>query len=172
MNPALFSSATDEWATPGDLIAALRSKFPFELDVCATAENAKAPRFFTKADDGLKQEWRGVCWMNPPYRNPEAACGANCKRKRCAKRGYHNAAYVPGTRDWIAKAVESSKQGATVVCLLPARTDTKWFQTHCYPVLRSRPEDVEFLAGRLKFGGAKAGAPFPSVLVVFRPPAA
>lgn len=151
MNPALFSSATDEWATPIDLLEALRSQFDFELDVCATKENAKAPRFFTREQDGLKQVWRSVdgkpcvCWMNPPY-------GRTIKF-------------------WIAKAAESAAQGATVVCLLPARTDTKWWHRHCYPVLRARPDDVEFLEGRLKFGGAKSGAPFPSVLVVFRPPA-
>jgi len=145
MNPALFSSATDEWATPQDLFDALNEKFKFTLDVCATPENAKVPFFFTRERDALKQDWRGVCWMNPPY-------GLVIKH-------------------WVAKAEESAKHGATVVCLLPARTDTKWWHRHCYPVLRARPEDVEFLEGRLKFGGAKAGAPFPSVIVVFRPPA-
>lgn len=145
MNPALFSSASDDWSTPTALVEALRPKFPFELDVCASPENAKAPRFFTKADDGLTQTWAGVCWMNPPYGR--------------------------GIGAWVAKAAESARAGATVVCLLPARTDTKWFQSHCYPVLRERPDDVEFLPGRLKFGAAKHGAPFPSVLVVFRPPA-
>jgi phage N-6-adenine-methyltransferase len=142
VHPAMFSSATDEWATPAELIAKL--PFRFELDVCATPENAKAPRFFTRADDGLTQEWRGVCWMNPPY-----------GRK------------VTGR--WVAKAAASALEGATVVCLLPARTDTRWFQDFVYPVLRARPNDVRFLRGRLKFGGAKHGAPFPSVLVVFRP---
>jgi len=174
MNPALFSSATVEWATPLDLIEALRTKFPFALDVCATKENAKAPRFFTREVDGLKQDWivppGEFWWMNCPYCNPEAACGSNCKRKRCAKRGWHRTESLPGTRDWVAKAAAEAAKGRPGVALLPSRTDTKWFHRHVYPVLRSRPDDVEFLEGRLKFGGAKAGAPFPSVLVVFRPP--
>lgn len=154
MNPAssaaLFSSATDEWATPADLVDSLRADFPFELDVCATLENAKASRYFTKADNGLAQEWAvrpgSFWWMNPPY-------GREIKH-------------------WVARAAWSASRGWPGVSLLPARTDTKWFQSFVYPVLRERPSDVEFLAGRLKFGGAKHGAPFPSVLVVFRPPAA
>lgn len=63
----MFSSKTDMWATPQPLFDLLDSVFRFDIDVCATAENAKCARFFTDADDGLQQEWRGTCWMNPPY---------------------------------------------------------------------------------------------------------
>lgn len=148
-----LSSKSDDWATPQDLFDLLNEKFEFELDVCASVENAKVPYFFTKEKNGLAQVWRGVCWMNPPY-------GRKNRRKGIA-----------GIGAWVEKAARSAEQGATVVCLLPARTDTKWWHAFCYPVLRERPDDVEFLRGRVKFGGAKAGAPFPSVLVVFRPPA-
>ena len=90
------------------------------------------------ADDGLAQEWRGVCLMNPPY---GAGIGA-----------------------WVRKAYESSLLGATVVCLVPARTDTRWWQDCC------TVGEVRFLRGRLRFNGADTGAPFPSAVVVFRQP--
>lgn len=136
-----FSSATDMWATPQHVFDEWNDRFDFELDVCAVPENAKCQAFFSPQQDGLKQEWRGVCWMNPPYGR--------------------------GIGAWVKKAHESSiKNGATVVCLLPARTDTKWWHEHCMF------GEVTFLRGRLKFGDAKAPAPFPSAMVVFRPTAA
>jgi phage N-6-adenine-methyltransferase len=135
-----FSSATDLWATPSDFFDQCNERFgPFDLDVCANADNAKCARFFTAADDGLSQDWCGRCWMNPPY------------GRLIGK--------------WMRKAYESSLSGATVVCLVPARTDTAWW--HDY----AAKGDVEFIRGRLKFGGSKNSAPFPSALVVFRPPA-
>lgn len=100
-----FSSKTDMWATPQaffDKVAAEHG--PFDVDVCALPENAKAPVFFTPADDGLKQEWRGRCWMNPPYGR--------------------------GIGDWMRKAYEASQAGAKVVCLVPARTDTAWWHDY------------------------------------------
>jgi hypothetical protein len=60
-----FSSATDLWSTPQDLFDKLDREFGFTLDVCATADNAKCAKFYTKAEDGLAQPWSGVCWMNP-----------------------------------------------------------------------------------------------------------
>ena len=131
-----FSSATAEWSTPQHLFDELDREFGFDLDVCATAGNAKCSRYFTQTTDGLAQEWRGVCWMNPPY---GAGIGA-----------------------WVRKAYESSLLGATVVCLVPARTDTRWWQDCC-----TRGE-VRFLRGRLSFGGTETSAPFPSAVVVFR----
>ncbi len=137
MNAGLFSSKTDEWATPQEVFDRLNEEFHFTLDPCATAENAKCARFFTRAQDGLQQPWVGVVFMNPPY------------GREIGK--------------WVRKAFESSLEGATVVCLLPARTDTTWFHDYC---LRG---EVRFIRGRLKFGGAKVNAPFPSMVVVFRP---
>jgi phage N-6-adenine-methyltransferase len=133
----MFSSATDEWATPQGLFDALDAEFGFTLDVCATAGNAKCEQFYTRAEDGLSQTWAGVCWCNPPY-------GRQIGR-------------------WIAKARQSAEAGSTVVCLVPARTDTAWWWEHCLH------GEIRFLRGRLKFGGAAAGAPFPSAVVIFRP---
>lgn len=130
-----FSSETDLWYTPQDFYDALNAEFGFTLDVCATDENAKCERYFTEQTDGLSQEWTGVCWMNPPYGR------------------------VIG--NWMKKAYEASLQGATVVCLVPARTDTKWW--HDYASRGS----IRFVKGRLKFGGQSNSAPFPSAVVIF-----
>jgi phage N-6-adenine-methyltransferase len=128
-----------EWETPQDFFATWDATFHFTLDVAAQPDNAKCPRYFTPEDDGLMQPWEGVCWMNPPYGKTIG--------------------------QWVAKAYESAQQGATVVCLLPARTDTKWWQRYCVS-----PAKVEFVSGRLTFGGASNPAPFPNAVVIFRPP--
>ena len=133
-----FSSATDLWATPQPTFDALHAEFGFELDVCALPENAKCARYYTPEQDGLAQPWRGKCWMNPPYGR------------------------VIGK--WVRKAYEAAQEGATVVCLLPARTDTAWFHDYC------KKGEIRFLRGRLKFGGSKNSAPFPSMVVIFRSP--
>lgn len=135
-NEVMFSSRADDWETPQWLFDQLNAEFGFTLDVCATPDNAKCERYYTKAEDGLAQDWSGVCWMNPPY-------GREIGR-------------------WIEKAYESSLGGVTVVCLLPSRTDTKWWHEY---VMRG---EVRFLRGRLKFGGSKNSAPFPSAVVIFR----
>ncbi len=132
-----FSSKTDEWETPQSTFDALNQEFHFVLDVCASQENAKCPRYFTREQDGLKQPWCGACWMNPPY------------GREIGK--------------WIAKAANTARSGlGTVVCLLPARTDTRWWHEYCAKA------ELRFLRGRLKFGGSKCGAPFPSVIAIFR----
>jgi phage N-6-adenine-methyltransferase len=136
-----FSSKTDLWATPPEFFARLDAEFHFETDVCALPENAKCRRYFTPSVDGLKQKWEGVVYSNPPY------------GRRLPK--------------WVKKAYESALLGATVVCLLPARTDTAWW--HDYVMKAS---EIRLIRGRLKFGGAKNSAPFPSAVVVFRPESA
>ncbi len=128
-----FSSKSDMWATPQDLFDELNREFHFTLDVCASEENHKCERYFTLGDDGLSQDWDGVCWMNPPYGRSIGA--------------------------WVKKAAESS---CKVVCLLPARTDTAWWHDYCI-----KSGIIRFLRGRLKFGGHKNNAPFPSAIVIF-----
>lgn len=129
------SSKTCEWETPIELFDKLNDIYGFEIDVCATRENAKCLKFFTKEDNGLMQDWYGCCWMNPPY------------GREIGK--------------WMKKAYEEGRKDATVVCLVPARTDTAWW--HDYAM----QGDIQFIRGRLKFGNAKDGAPFPSAIVVF-----
>lgn len=122
-------------------------EFGIQLDVCATAKNAVVPKYFTKKQDAFRWHWTGVCWMNPPY-------GRDVGR-------------------WIHKASWEAAAGATIVCLLPSRTDTRWWHEYVEPILRGdSPGEVRFLKGRLRFVGAPRQAPFPSVVVVFRPPPA
>lgn len=133
----MLTSKTDLWETPQDFFDKLNSEFSFDLDACALPENAKCAAYFTPEQDGLSQPWRGTVWCNPPY-------GRQI-----------------GT--WVEKAAGSTAAGATVVMLLPARTDTKWFHEYIYG-----KAEIRFVPGRLKFSGAKVNAPFPSMVVIFR----
>lgn len=135
--PYMPVSATDDWATPQALFDELNAEFHFDLDPCASVKNHKCARYFTKAQNGLVQDWgRSIVWVNPPYGRPIGL--------------------------WMAKAQDACAAGATVVMLVPARTDTKWFHDIAIK------QEVRFLRGRLKFGGCPNPAPFGCVLVVFR----
>jgi len=159
MNTAtLFSSATDEWETPQAFFDGLDAEFAFGVDVAATRDNAKCSYYFgtdhhmvhPSQRDGLTVDWLpqlGAHWMNPPY-----------------SRGLQG--------KFIAKAAAERRRGVTTVALLPARTDTKAFHAHIYDIGRWQAREgvkIRLLKGRLKFGGAVNSAPFPSMVVVFRP---
>ena len=139
MNGVLFSSATDVWATPQDLFDKLNAEFGFNLDPCALPENAKCENYFIPEINGLAQSWGGCkVFCNPPY----------------GRQIY----------DWVKKAYnESRKPDTTVVMLIPARTDTRYFHEFIY----HRAKEIRFIKGRLKFGSAKNAAPFPSMIVIF-----
>jgi site-specific DNA-methyltransferase (adenine-specific) len=137
MNRVHFSSKSAQWSTPQWLYDLLDAEFGFTLDVCAESENAKCARFYSPADDGLKQSWSGVLWMNPPY-------GRKISR-------------------WVEKAYGASLAGATVVCLIPARTDTVYWHR-----VVTKAHEFRFLKGRLKFGNAGNSAPFPSAILIFK----
>jgi phage N-6-adenine-methyltransferase len=146
MNSALmFSKASDEWETPQAFFDALDAEFGFDLDVAATPENAKCADFLQADHLWSDGEWNGrICWMNPPYSNVYA---------------------------FIKKAAAEAQLGATVVCLVPSRTDTRWWHAYVWDAEKHQPREgveIRFVKGRLKFGGATAGAPFPSVVIVFR----
>ena len=133
-----FSTGNDEWETPWKLFNHLDNEFHFTLDPCATSENAKVKKYFTKEQNGLYRSWGGEkVFMNPPY-------------SRLAK--------------WMAKAFSAARDdGATVVCLVPSRTDTRWW--HSYAM----KGEMWFIQGRLQFNHHKNSAPFPSSIVIFRP---
>ena len=138
INNGLFTSKTDQWATPQNFFDKLNAQYNFELDVCADKTNHKVEKYYDEQTNGLIQPWAPYkCWMNPPYGR------------------------VIG--QWMKKAYDESQLGALVVCLVPARTDTKWW--HDYAMRGG----VEFIRGRLKFGDSKNSAPFPSAIVVFKP---
>lgn len=136
----MFTSARLDWSTPQAFFDMVHAEFGFTLDAAADAVNAKCARFYDEAADSLTCRWRGVVWCNPPYGR---AIGG-----------------------WVRKGFDEAQAGATVVMLIPARTDTAYW--HDYVMAAA---EVRFIRGRLVFGGGEAtsNAPFPSALVVFRP---
>ena len=139
INKGLFTSDKQDWETPQDLYDKLDGEFNFTLDPCASHENHKCKKYYTIEDDGLSKSWLGeTVFMNPPYGREIG--------------------------DWVKKAYSESRSGkATVVGLLPARTDTKWFHNYCYLY----DVEIRFLKGRIKFSGSKNSAPFPSMVVIY-----
>lgn len=134
MNKTLFSSQKEDWETPQWLFDKLDQEFHFTIDVCADITNNKCNRYYTELDNGLIQDWSNeIVWCNPPY-----------GRK---------------IGDWVKKA---SEVDTTVVMLLPARTDTRWFHKYIY-----NQAEIRFIKGRLKFGNSINSAPFPSMIVIF-----
>ena len=138
LQKAMVSSKSNEWATPQDFFDNLDKEFHFTLDPCATKENAKCKKFFTIKENGLAQNWeKEIVFMNPPY-------------------GGH-------TREWIEKALLSSRRGAKVICLIVSSTDRSYWHDFIFPFA----SEIRFLRGRLKFGIAKSTAPFASAVVIF-----
>lgn len=135
----MYSSKSNEWATPQDLFNKLDEEFKFTLDPCSTDENAKCKKHYTIKEDGLSQSWGGErVFVNPPY-------GRDIKK-------------------WVKKSWEEGrKKNTIVVMLIPARTDTSYFQDYIY-----NRSEIRFISGRVKFGDGKSGAPFPSMIVIFR----
>ncbi len=126
------------------MIRELDLEFHFVLDAAASPENAKCSRYFTPEEDGLSQNWNvgGAVFCNPPY------------GREIGK--------------WVQKAYfEYVRGGATIVMLIPARTDTSYFHDYIYG-----KAEIRFLRGRLKFedenGAAMNPAPFPSMVVIYR----
>lgn len=136
----VYSSKSSEWATPQDLFDKLNEEFGFTLDPCATDQNHKCEKYYTKADDGLAKDWLGeVVFCNPPY-------GRDLPK-------------------WVRKCFFEAMYGGCklAVMLIPARTDTQWFHDYIYG-----KAEIRFIKGRLRFGGSTMNAPFPSMLVIFR----
>ena len=146
-NDVLFSKTSDEWTTPQDFLDQLDEEFRFDTDAACTPANARYPHAIYSA---LDTDWSNdgdpsVCFVNPPY-------------SQC--------------RAFVAKASEEAAKGNTVVILVPSRTDTRWWHEYVWDRSVHAPYpgvEIRFIKGRLKFGNAKNGAPFPSVVIVFRP---
>lgn len=136
----MFSTGTNHWSTPQDLFDELNNIYGFTLDVCADTTNKKVNKYFNVKQNGLAQTWQGnICWCNPPYGREIS--------------------------DWVYKASKECSTDCTIVMLLPARVDTKWFHDYIY----TNPNcSFEFIKGRLKFSGSKSSAPFPSMIVTFK----
>tara|TARA_R100000008_G_scaffold50989_1_gene30579 strand:- start:2090 stop:2569 length:480 start_codon:yes stop_codon:yes gene_type:complete len=136
----MFSSKSNEWATPQSFFNKLNEMYgPFTLDAAASDANYKVDKYLTADDDALSADWSGnTVFLNPPYGR--------------------------GLKEWIRKSYqEGQKQDTTVVMLIPARTDTKYW--HDYVM---KADEIRFVRGRIKFGDETNSAPFPSAVVVFR----
>jgi site-specific DNA-methyltransferase (adenine-specific) len=134
ISKALYSSASDDWATPQALFDVLNKQFKFEADMAATKENAKCKEFYSDSLD-ITWDMTGWLWCNPPYSK---------------------------IKEFSLKAHDESMNGAKIVMLIPARTDTKYWHDYM-----SSASEIRFLKGRLKFGDSKNSAPFPSAVVIF-----
>ena len=136
----LMSSKDMTWTTPQDFYDELNKEFNFTLDPCASVKNTKCVYFYTEEDDGLSKDWEGkTVFCNPPYGR--------------------------AIKDWVKKCSdESKKPHTTVVMLIPARTDTRYFHDYIY---QKENVEIRFIKGRLKFGEATNSAPFPSMVVIF-----
>lgn len=141
------SSLDDTWTTPPEFFKKLDDEFHFTLDAAALKHTAVVPNYLGPDHDllwrrdALEVVWDGASeggwiFLNPPYGR--------------------------AIKDFMRKADEEVKQGAKVVALVPARTDTNWWHDSVIH------HEVRFIKGRLKFGGSKNSAPFPSAVVVMK----
>ena len=135
------SSKSYEWTTPPELFKKLDDEFHFTLDPCASKENAKCEKYYTEKEDGLKQNWGGEkVFMNPPYGKFVGL--------------------------WVKKAFEEAQKPDTiVVCLIPARTDTRWWHNYCM-----KAKEIRLVKGRIRFlydGKVINSSTFPSCIVIF-----
>jgi phage N-6-adenine-methyltransferase len=143
------TSLDDTWTTPREFFDELNKEFNFGLDAAALQNSTLVPDNWYGPDhpdpaarDALRIDWnhnsRGrPIWLNPPYGRV--------------------------IKDWVRKASEVASGGGTVVCLVPARTDTHWWHDYCINAY-----EIRYIRGRLKFGGQKNSAPFPSALVIMK----
>lgn len=131
---------SDNWSTPQALFDELNREFDFDLDACASSWNYKVGQYFTEEDDALSKQWCGDVWMNPPYSKNQL-------------------------EKWIRKAYMESKRGVTVVALIPARVETKYFHDYCLS------NEIRFIRGRIHFMnefGVSGRPRFGSMVVIFR----
>lgn len=142
INNSMFTSNKEDWETPQELFEELNKEFNFEIDVAASDENAKLPKYYTKKKNALNEVWEGNVFCNPPY------------GKQLAK--------------WVKKAHDEYErdQNRVIVLLIPARTDTSYWHDYIFG-----KAIIRFLRGRLKFevSGQAAinAAPFPSAVIIF-----
>lgn len=135
-----FESAKQDWETPSNLFNRINDIFHFTIDLAATENNTKCKKFIS--EDSLSIPWKGIGWLNPPY-------GGEVLNR---------------LSNWVEKAFKDSKEfQSTIVMLLPARTNTKWWHKFCM-----KSYEIMFIEGRPKFGEAFYGLPQPLALVVFK----
>jgi site-specific DNA-methyltransferase (adenine-specific) len=130
-----------DWEVPWKLFEALDREFSFTLDVCANPVNCKCDQFYS--DNALNLPWPGVVWCNPPHGRKSAFL-------------------------WLQKARQETRLlGSTVVCLVPAKTDTVWWHED----IMDKAGEVRFLRGRLRceLPGKIGRSPFAMAVAIFYP---
>lgn len=145
ISPALYSSRSEEWATPQALFDALDAEFHFDLDAAASHDNHKTRAYFVRKGCARPDAF-DVRWIDH------------------GRRIFCNPPYGRNIGQWFAKAREAQADGALVVMLAHARTDTRWWHEHVQGIA----SEVRFVKGRLRFGDGKQSAPFPSAVIIYR----
>lgn len=141
------SSLNQKWNTPKDLYDELNNAYNFTFDLACERDNCLCPQgiYHDEGRNSLDENWTDLCekddWMflNPPYGKD--------------------------LRKWVEKAFLERKKGANIVMLIPSRTDTSYWHDFIFD---QDGVTVNFLRGRLKFGGLNKPAPFPSALIEFK----
>lgn len=154
LNLGLFTSNKEEWETPQELFDELNHEFNFDTDLCASDKNTKCRRYVKKGD----------CYYSTGIDKSDSLPYVH-------KSGFMNPPYGRKIGEFVRKAyLLALKEGKTIVCLLPARTDTRWWHNYCM-----KAYEIRFLKGRVKFinpdnrTAKPQPAPFPSAIVIFRP---
>lgn len=137
-----FVSTKQEWITPPGLFEQLNQEFNFNFDLAADKDNTKCKNFYSVGNDALSKSWENkISWLNPPFGSKEHKL-----------------------ENWIKKAYLSSQnENTTIVMLIPARTNTKWWHTYCM-----KAKEIKLICGRPKFIGCKHGLPWPLAIIVFQ----
>lgn len=131
-----FTSKKVEYSTPLSLFLPLKQEFNLQLDVCADETNFKCDTYFTVQDDALKKDWTGNCWMNPPF--------------------------TKDLNKWVRKArQDADKFGGTKVCLVPVRSNTKWWGEII------KDAEVRFIIGEVNFNDEPRGLWLPMCILIF-----
>lgn len=135
LSPALLASGKMDWQTPDSVLELVRQFAPIVLDPCTSSDNPTGAHSFITCG-GLEERWYeagGLVYVNPPY-------GRELPR-------------------WADKCRLEAKLGASIILLVPSRTDTRWWhacEADCAAFALWR--------GRMTFKGAPSTAPFPSCL--------
>lgn len=139
----LFSSGNDSWSTPASIYYDLDQEFHFDFDPCPLNTRVKLTDTLFP-DEDITEVYNGLTveWGESTFCNPPYS----------------------EISDWIDKIIIEHKKGKSIVLLVPSRTDTKWFHKH----VLTTAKEIRFVKGRLKFGGAKDSAPFPSMIIIFK----
>jgi phage N-6-adenine-methyltransferase len=138
--PERLGRAVSIWSTPPHIFKALDAEFHFTVDVCADQENKKCKHWMHRVDC-LRRTWIGTCWLNPPYGKEIS--------------------------EYLGKAKESAVAGATVVCLVPGRTNAPWWHEHVM-----RAAEIRFVRKKLAFisdDGTEGVPSWGTVIAIFRP---